>query len=493
MTNGLLQKPPSIAAMHELLLQLRMEAYLVGGYVRDSLLGRESPDIDMAVRGDALYVARTMAEELGGRFVLLDRDNNIGRVVFNLPKGYLCLDISSYADSIESDLARRDFSVDAMAVEVSDWIARGPSARLIDPYQGRADADARLLRAIGDSVFRDDPVRLLRVLRLGSELGLRIEQETELLIRRDATLVASVPGERVREELVRILNVSGAAGSLVRMHQMGLLLAVFPELTPASGFEQNGAHTWDVLTHSLNTVLAAEYLIRQGDWEYGPEDLKSGVEWPEETSAHFAGQVGHGSTRATMLKLAALFHDVAKPQTKSVHEGGKWHFYGHPQVGAALVRSALERLRFSNREIELVETEVLHHLRPAQMTQGDVPTRRAVYRYFRDTGGAGRDVFFLALADYLATYGPRLDSIDWERQTGLMRHVFAECRRQGAETTDRKLIDGHDMIVSFGLVPGPHLGALLAAVEEAQAAGEISTREEALALVQRQIESGGAS
>lgn len=464
---------------------------MVGGYVRDALLKRESPDIDIAVKGDGLRAARAVADNLGGRFILLDEVNKVGRVIFNQPGGHLCLDISSYADSIESDLSRRDFSVNAIAVEIGAWVNTGLSSRLIDPYQGRSDVDARILRAIGDSVFRDDPVRLLRAFRLSAELGLDIEQNTGLLVERDAALIVSSPGERVHDELVRVLNLPGAAGSLVRMNRLGLLLTVFPELLPSSGFEQNGAHTWDVLTHSLNTVLAVEYLLRQGDWEFGPDDLRSGVEWSDETIAHFNMQAGHGSTRGAMLKLAALFHDVAKPQTKTVHEGGNWHFYGHPQEGAVIVRSALERLRFSSREIELVEAEVLHHLRPSQMTQGDVPTRRAVYRFFRDTSGAGLDVFFLALADYLATYGTRLDVGDWQRQTGLVQHALAECRRQGVGTTDRKLIDGHDMIVCFGLVPGPQLGILLAAVEEAQATGEVNTREEALALVRRHIESGG--
>lgn len=491
MTNGTLHKPPSIAAVHGQFLQQGVEAHVIGGCVRDAILGKESPDVDIAVRGDALRVARAVADNLGGRFVLLDESNKVGRVIFNQPGGYLCLDISSYADSIRLDLARRDFTVNAMAVEMGDWVNAGPSAGLIDPYRGRSDTDARILRAVSDTVFKDDPVRLLRAFRLRSALGFNIEENTELLILRDASLVASSPGERVRDELVRILSLAGAAGQIVRMNKLGLLLAVFPELTPSSGFEQNGAHTWDVLTHSLNTVLAVEFLLRQGDWEFGSEDLRSGVEWSDKTVAHFDTQAGHGSTRAAMLKLAALFHDVAKPQTKTVHEGGKWHFYGHPQAGAGIVRSALERLRFSNREVELVEAQVLHHLRPSQMTQGEVPTRRAVYRYFRDTGGVGLDVFFLALADYLATYGPRLNVEDWQRQTGVVKYALDERSRQGVETTDRKLIDGHDMIVCFGLVPGPKLGALLAAVEEAQAAGEIKTREEALALVRRQIESGG--
>lgn len=477
----------SLAAVSDLLVELGVEAYLVGGYVRDLLLSRESADVDIAVRGDALPVARQIADRLSGEFVPLDEPNQIARVVLALKGRSVCVDFSGYSRSIEADLARRDFTIDAMAVDISRWRDGGALAGIIDPYGGRADLEARRLRAVREDALREDPVRMLRAIRLAGELGLDIESGTEELIRQGAPLVSGVAGERVHQELVRIFSVCCAARLVSRMYDLGLLLAVFPELAPAKDFEQKGVHVWDVLTHSRNTVAAAEYLIRQGDWQFGSEEVRSQVKWSGELESHFAAAGGGLGTRATMLRIAALFHDVGKPQTKTVLEDGRWHFYEHARIGASIARTALERLRFSSREVGLVEIEVLHHLRPAQMTQGELPSRRAVYRYFRDARDVGTDVLFLALADYLATHGPNLDMAQWVGQARLMDCVLEEHWRQEAAVVPVKLIDGHDMMKSFGLQPGPRLGKLRAALREAQAAGEVNTRKEALAFVARQL------
>ncbi|MBI2859651.1 MAG: HD domain-containing protein [Chloroflexi bacterium] len=468
--------PPILLQVRQYLAEENVEGYLVGGYIRDSLLGRTSADLDFAVRGDAAAVARAISAALRGKYLVLDEVNRVYRVV--LGRRGPCLDFSSF-QRIEEDLARRDFTIDAMALGSEHWQYMVAAENLVDPFGGVADLGASHLRTVSDRVFVEDAVRLLRAVRLAGELGMTISAGTEGLMRRDAALVSGIPGERVRDELVRIFSIPGVARWVKLMERTGVLLAVFPELVPAKGFEQKGVHHWDVLTHSLNTLGAAEFMIRQGPWEYAGEDLLAPVPWTDEITTHFSQRVGKGSTRATMLRIASLFHDVAKPQTKTVEAGGKWHFFGHAPQGARTARSALERTRFSRREAELVELEIVHHLRPWQMAQGGLPTRRAIYRYFRDTGDAGIDIFLLSLADFLATHGPALDLDEWNRQVGLMKYVFEEHRMQ-ARSGDTRIIDGHDMILSLGLKPGPVVGKLLAAVDEARATGEIGSREEAL-------------
>jgi len=493
LTNGLLHRPSSLKAVADILAQSGVDAYIVGGYLRDALLGRKGADIDFAVAGDAGNTARMVADRIGGRYVVLDEANRVYRVAVAEGDRALCFDFSAFDGDINSDLARRDFTVDAMAVRVGDWAGEGFSEKAIDPFGGMRDISAGRLRTVADSVFRDDPARLLRAVRLAGELGLTMTPETEALVRRDVDMVSNVAGERVRDELVKVLSLYQASRLVSRMNELGLLVAVFPELGPAKGFEQNGVHYWDVLDHSLNTVAAAEFLVRQGEWEFASQDVLSSVPWSEESVAHFGSRVGKASTRAVMLKIAALFHDVAKPQTKLVQEDGRWHFFGHASLGAGIIKSVLERTRFSRREVEMVETEVTHHLRPWQLTQGEIPTRRAVYRYFRDTGDTGIDIFFLSLADYLATHGPRVSLEDWQRQVRLMEHVFAERMRQRDESTPIRIIDGHDMMLSLGLKPGPVLGRILAVVDEARATGEINTREEALAFARKHLERSGES
>lgn len=451
--------------------------------MRDLLLGRSTADVDIAVRGNGLDVAQDVARELNGKYVMLDAVNRVGRVVLSRPGGSQCLDFSSFDSDINADLKRRDFTINAMAIPFPGPEAGVQAGPLLDPTGGQADLKKRLLRAVSDGVFRSDGARLMRAVRLAGEMGLVIEPGTETLMRRDAALLDSVAGERVREELVRVLDLDRAGALLMYMEQLGLLLAVFPELKPEEGFEQPREHYWDVLTHSLQAVSASEFLLRQRTWEYGGDELLAWVPWSDRLREHFAAPVARDSNRSMMLKLSCLLHDIGKPGTKEIGPDGKWRFYGHGQLGAGIARGALERLRFSSREARLVELEVYYHLRPAQMTQDALPTRRAIFRYYRDCAGAGYDVFFLAMSDYLATHGPRLDIEDWKEHGRLMAYVFAEHESQEIATGNTQIIDGHDIMNVFGLQPGPKVGQLLLEVKEARAAGRIATRDEALELV----------
>jgi poly(A) polymerase len=202
---------------------------------------------------------------------------------------------------------------------------------------------------------------------------------------------------------------------------------------------------------------------------------------------HFGLEVSQGSTRGSLFKLAALLHDVAKPQTKTIDANGRMRFLGHAKEGAAMVVKILERLRFSGKEVKLVEVVVQHHLRPMQMSSNGFPTRRAIYRYFRDTGEAGIDILFLSLADHLATRGPHLDLAEWQEHAQLVEYVLAQRFQEESVVVPPKLIDGHDLINIFGLSPGPKIGEFLEVVREAQASGELATKEEALAYIRKQL------
>jgi len=235
-------------------------------------------------------------------------------------------------------------------------------------------------------------------------------------------------------------------------------------------------------------MATAEFLLRQSKWKYGRDDLLTVTPWSEEISRHFDEEVSSGSNRKLLLKIAALLHDIAKPATRTVDETGRTRFLGHSKEGAVLAAAILERLRFSGREIRLVENLIYHHLRPAQMANDGMPTSRAIYRFFRDTEDAGIDILVLALADYLATHGPKLDIQEWKQHNLLINFILAEHSKQETKVLPVKLIDGHDLMDIFSLRPGRLLGELLAEVREAQAAEELSTREEALELVRKLLE-----
>lgn len=476
-----------LTRVSHLLAEQGVRSYLVGGFVRDLLLGRETADIDLAVAADALKVASELALALGGKFVLLDEANRIGRVILCQPgqAGRWQIDLTTIEGDIEDDLGKRDFTIDAMAIELAELGKE--QTEVIDPFHGRNDLQRRVVRAVTETALAADAARLLRAVRLAAELGFAIEPGTELLIRQYHHLIADVAAERIREELLRLLAAPESSRSLRYLDTLGLLTEMLPELARLKGVQQPKEHFWDVFDHSVETVAATDFLLRQGGLEYASGQVLSVAPWSEELARHFAQEVSHASTRRSLLKLASLLHDVAKPQTRAPDESGRIRFLGHAREGATVAANALQRLRFSAREVKLVELMVRNHLRPGQMSQGGLPTHRAIYRYFRDTGDAGIDTLFLYLADHLATRGPDLDLNGWQESVETVTYVLAERQKQESLVLPPKLINGHDLINVFGLTPGPRIGALLELLREAQATSEVATREEALEFIRRHL------
>ncbi|UCC65393.1 MAG: CCA tRNA nucleotidyltransferase, partial [Anaerolineae bacterium] len=312
-----------------------MEAYLVGGSVRDTLLGRPAHafhDLDFAVPVGGLVLARRLADWLGGAFFPLDVERDTGRVVLTGSDGRrLFLDFARWrGESLETDLADRDFTITAMALDVTQTAG----VNLIDPFGGRADLSAGLVRAVSDRSFANDPVRTLRAVRMEAELGLHVEPHTEILLRRAVPSLDRVSRERVRDELVRILGTPGAAAHVRRLDGLGLLLAILPEVVALKGVTQWPPHRPDVYEHTLQVLAALEELFAWlwPDGAYSPlpgevaETLGCLALWREPLQVHLSQQTSSGCVRATLLKLAALLHDVGKPETRSQDENGRIRF-----------------------------------------------------------------------------------------------------------------------------------------------------------------------
>jgi len=482
-----------LSKVSKLLAEQGIKSYLVGGFVRDVLLRRDTVDIDIALAADALEVAPGIATAFGGKYVLLDEVNRVGRVILAIDgetKGQWKLDFTTLEVNIEQDLARRDFTIDAMAVDLGELVEDYTAIQLIDPFHGWSDLEQGIICAVTDTAFELDPARLLRAAGLASELGFSIDNETECLIRRHCHLIANVAGERIREEMLLLLAIPQSK-FLPYLDELGLLTAMIPELNQTKGVNQPKEHFWDVFDHSVETVVAVDFVLRQGGWEYANDEVLAVVPWSAVLANHFELEVSSGSPRRSLLKLAALLHDIAKPQTKTIDEGGRIRFLGHAKEGAAIAVNILERLRFSGKEVRLVEIMVRHHLRPGQMGHNELPSRRAIYRYFRDTGEAGIDILFLNLADHLATRGPQLNLAQWQEHAQMVEYILSQRFQEESLVTPPKLIDGHDLIKSFGMSPGPEIGQLLEAVREAQAAGELTTRQEALAYIRERLTTEG--
>ena len=464
-------------------------AYLVGGYLRDSLLslplGRE---IDIAVQADPQAVGLDLARELGGVYVPLSPAHGVARVVLagvtdasqslgeQTGAGWT-IDLTGFSGSIEEDLSRRDFTVDALALPLQFWALPMPPDQVIDPLQGREDLVRRRIRAVGPGVFRDDPGRLLRAVRLAARLKFRLEPGTARLVRSEAHRISQVSGERVRDEFLALLSMDGARGHLEVLDRLDLLCRIIPELAETKGVEQPREHYWDVWGHLLHTVETSE-LITKG---HRNSPIYSFVPWTPEAASYFCQEFSDGHTRGTLLKLAALLHDIAKPQTKAKDQTGRTRFLGHPELGAAMAETRLAQLRLSSRGIAMVAKMVEQHLRLTHMQQGvEWPTPRAIHRYFRDLGEVAIDTLYLSMADYLGAKGPALSAEEWASHARMVASVLEQGTRLPARQGPCRLTTGHDLMEHFNLGPGPLIGDMLDSIYEARAAGEISSREEAL-------------
>ena len=483
-----------LTGLKEFFAGTQTPAFIVGGCLRDSLLSLPpGRDVDIAVAGDVQILAKDLTRSFGGTLVPLSPERGMLRVVIphsgasshkeshfpqNLNKNWT-IDLFGFSGSIEEDLARRDFTVDALALPISDWDEETPdllAERVIDPFHGKADLARKRIRAVGPSVFRDDPIRLLRSVRLAALLGFRLDPETARMVLANANHITEPALERVGAELLAILALDGAKGSLEALDRLDLLCRIIPELAETKGVEQPNAHYWDVWGHTLHAVEGAERVTKG----HQNSPVFTLVYWTEETDTYFKQTVSDGHTRRTILKLAALFHDISKPQTKHQDETGRTRFPGHSEVGAKVARQRLFQLRISSKGIGMVYKMVEHHLRPYNMMQGvEMPTNRAIYRFFRDLNDVAVDTLYLSQADVLAAKGPELNPDDWADHARMIAHIVQVGFQPALPEAALRLINGKELIEHFKLAPGPIVGLLLDGINEAQATGDISTTEQA--------------
>jgi poly(A) polymerase len=463
----------------ETVRDLAPESYVVGGAVRDILtLGSLGTDLDVAVKGDGYDIARRVAERIGSAcsFVPLDAGRGTARLVFREP-GLPVIDVSSLkAASIGADLLRRDFTVNAIAIPAQDFPAMD-SDRLIDPCQGLADLRRKTIRVCSQDSFADDPLRILRAFRFAAALGFAIDSLAMRMIPRFLPGLASVAGERIRDELFAILSAPRAFPILQQMDAVGIMDALFPEFVPMKGCVQNDYHHLDVWDHSLEAVGALEGFL------VGDTERLGSCQPLLET---YAGkELVMGRPRRALLKLAALWHDSGKPRTRFVDDRGKVRFFGHEEESREIFERAATRLKLAAREIHVAASWIQGHMRPIVLFDQPV-SRRAIYRLWKKFGEEIMGLFLLFLGDLAATRGPA-------RPNGLEQEVCARVCDGLAmaweleKTPPKPLINGRDLMEVFGLTPGPKLGEILRHLAEMQASAEITNREEALAAAQRFI------
>lgn len=454
--------------------------WVVGGTVRDALLGRETRDLDLAVDAPALEWARGLAESLAGHVVELDGERSVARII--LDGRYV--DVAQLRGTIEEDLARRDLTVDALAASTG-------GGAVVDVTGGLADLAERRVRMTSARALDDDPLRMLRAVRITCELGFTLDAGTAGAIQRRAESVARVSAERVRDELAQMFGLGSAYAAVRMLDELQLLDRVLPELSAGRGVEQPDEwHVYDVFEHNLRTVEALDDLLaedregpRDRGWIRGEVRASFAWRWAE-LRAYFSEEITEGRTRGALTKLAALLHDVGKPATRSADATGRIRFFGHADEGGAIAARIMRRLRFSTQEARFVRLLVAEHLRPVQLApRGQVPTRRALYRFYRALGVAMPAVLFVSLADAAASQGARLTRDGWAVQVRYMNGLLVRSQEEEGIVSAPRLLTGRDIMRDLGIEEGPQIGRLLEALREAQAAGGITDTDGALGFV----------
>jgi poly(A) polymerase len=444
------------------LTDLTTDGWLVGGAVRDRLLGRPTSDYDVAVRGEPKLLARDLASATGGHVFKLSEGFGVWRVIAR-DRTWQVDVLPIAGDSIEVDLAQRDLTINAIAEPLA-------GGGYVDPFGGREDLHAHRLRMVSAQAFVEDPLRTLRLARIACELEFTVDAETASAASASAPSLARVAGERVFAELKRIVSADRALEGLALMDSLRVTDAVLPELTQLRGVEQSRYHHLDVYEHTRAVLAALIELERRPQQWFG--------EHAEAVSRVLAEPLANELTRGQALRFGALLHDVAKPQTRDVTEGGRVTFIGHDAAGAQMARAALGRLRASERLGDFVAALAQHHLRLGFLVHEMPLSRRAIYRYLRACEPVQADVTVLSVADRLATQG-RGSEAAIARHLELARQLLGESLAW-REHRPRPPIRGDQLARALGLEPGPEIGRILDELEEASYAGEIEGRDEAL-------------
>lgn len=419
------------------------QAFLVGGSVRDYLLGKVPDDDDIVVMNHPRNAAVQLADRIKGTLVELGKAD---MTVFRVVSGSHIFDISPPKGlSLADDLSRRDFTINAMAIDLS-------SGTLIDPLNGHDDLNRKIVKMVSEQSFTDDPLRLLRAFRMSAALNFDIETQTLSAITQYAPLIAQSAGERIRSELFKILQSSRAHSVISQMAQHRLLFEIFPELNALKDCIQNHHHAYDAFDHSLSALYHLEKLFEQYQLDKETEGL---------------------------LKFSILLHDIGKPYTRTEDDAGNVHFYGHEKISADMADGICSRLRCSNSEKQFTDIIIRNHLRPLLLFQSQ--SSKAVIRFFMKFGEYSLLLLYHAIAD-------RQGKGDACGEDGLILFAKDLMRQFELQFQPQSLvppmITGHDLIEIFGLKPSPLFKQILTMMTEEQLAGAVISKEDALKLVE---------
>lgn len=470
---------PAILSRIQEALEFTDDVYLVGGCIRDAVLGLPAHDLDILLPGETLKIARRVAKALDSQLYVMDENRNTVRLITTVADEQFFLDFAEIrGNKLEDDLVQRDFTINSMAASLHH------PDELLDPLGGLDDLRSHLIRVCSPKSIQSDPVRILRGIRLAAQYNLRIHPVTRDLMKQSIILLDGVSAERKRDELLKMLDHRRGAAAIRALDRLGAVNIILPELTPMRNVEQTSPHTSNVWEHTLTTLqkfdTLFEVLCRTHPSEsaeeliFGLASIRLG-RYRQQLSDHFQHRFQQERSRKSLLALAILYHDVGKTLTG---EKSPIHFIGHEQRSAEIAERRAKDLALSRDEVEYIQQLIRNHMRIHQlvMTGGKI-TQRAVYRYFKDLEDVGIDLIIFSLADLLGIYGNEINQDRWVVELDICRELMdAWWEHKDTSVHPKKLIDGDDLMHQFGLKPGKLVGEALEAIQEAQIEGKIQSK-----------------
>ena len=441
------------------------EIYLVGGAVRDILLNKENIDKDLIVTDeDAKTFSLKVADFLEGKFIPLDEENKIYRIVLKDKINYI--DITNpIGNSIEKDIMRRDLRINAIAVNIK-------TCKIYDPTNGIEDLKNKTLNSIQEENFIDDPLRLLRIFRFQSVLGFKISQELMDISKKYAQLIQKPAKERIEYELMKLFNGEYTHSAILKLDECNILEYIFPFVEELKQIPPNAHHHLNLFNHSIESVKQVQKLYTEAD---------------EYTKAHLNRIDFGGFSRLAHLKLAAFMHDIGKFSTWTIEQDtGRHRFIKHDDAGAKLCPKILKNLMFSNKQIEYIQSIIKNHMYPSMVVSSPDLNEKVMMRYVRKMEDNALDAIIIAKADRLSALGPEITKDIVNKNIELLTKL-QEFYIKAQETIKPlpKLLDGNEIMDITGIKPSPLLGKILSELKEAQISSEITTKEEARIFVKK--------
>jgi len=471
--NSLVRKKiPYLAVISKIAKDQQANVWLVGGLLRDLYIDSKKKkfDFDFCVEKKTRSIVKVFSRKISAKFIVLDKKQDSYRVIIKTKNRIYTYDFTSMrGKTFKEDLSLRDFTINTLAINLGD-----KKLEIIDYFKARQDLRKKIIRATSKSVMLDDPLRILRGFSYLANYGFKIEAKTLKLMAKHKRLLAKVSKERINEELFKILCVDNSYQTIVAMDKLKILDELIPYICEARGVNQGGFHHLDVWNHSLDTLRQFETFYRKNLSR--KHQIKNYLMEPLAQKRH----------RLEIIKLACLLHDIGKPRAKKRLKK-RTIFHTHEKIGRDLTDKISVLLRLSLREKEVLKKLIFWHLRPGYLADQIKPSKRAIYRFFRDAQEDGAGVILLSLSDWRATRGPLTNTKRRKKHEKIMLNLLDAHFKELKKKPLQKIVSGHDIMKKFKVGSGPLIGKILKTIKEEQALGRISTVVQAYRIAEKII------